>query len=281
MIKRGKRPVATEFGHRVLMVEDAAGFLVHVEVMGTSVQDVVMVKLTISAIQERLEEKVKQASFDRGFWSPENLIDLMAAVELACLPAKGPVVAEDQTDEFIAACHHHAGIESKIGALQHGNGQARCGDKGKVGLGLVVQSKEYRSEIPHLWLRAPQFYTTCQNAQNVPRMWNGYILKRGNPSAVRTKARGGQTRHESKVGEERWQEGAGKACALIHPEGMAQVVPKMSDSDSHPQDEMRLRISVLTMIICSIGQRRASVNRPTCGSTDRRKCPHDRYLHVG
>ena len=138
LIKRGKRPMATEFGHRVLVVEDAEGFLVHVEVMGTAVQDVEMVKPTITAIQERLEQKVQQASFDRGFWSPENLTDLKAAVEVACLPAKGHVVAEEQTDLFIAARHHHAGIESKIAALQHGNGQARCRDKGEAGYARYV-----------------------------------------------------------------------------------------------------------------------------------------------
>ena len=138
LINRGKRPCPIEFGHRVLVVEDKAGFIVHIEVMKTGLQDVDVLASTIEAVQQRLNQKVKQASFDRGFGSPHNDRVLHESVELACLPRKGAPKAEEQTSPFIQARHHHAGIESKIGALQSGNGQSRCRDQGDVGYARYI-----------------------------------------------------------------------------------------------------------------------------------------------
>jgi len=138
LINRGKRPCPIEFGHRVLVVEDKAGFIVHIEVMKTGLQDVDVLASTIEAVQQRLNQKVKQASFDRGFWSPHNDRVLHESVELACLPRKGAPKADEQTSPFIQARHHHAGIESKIGALQSGNGQSRCRDQGEVGYARYI-----------------------------------------------------------------------------------------------------------------------------------------------
>ena len=138
LINRGKRPCPIEFGHRVLVAEDNAGFIVHIEVMKTGLQDVDMLAPTIEAVQQRLDQKVKQASFDRGFWSPHNDRVLHESVELACLPRKGAPKADEQTSPFIQARHHHAGIESKIGALQSGNGQSRCRDQGDVGYARYI-----------------------------------------------------------------------------------------------------------------------------------------------
>ena len=138
LINRGKRPCPIEFGHRVLVVEDKAGFIVHIEVMKTGLQDVDVLAPTIAAVQQRLNQKVKQASFDRGFWSPHNDRVLHESVELACLPRKGAPKEEEHTSPFIQARHHHAGVESKIGALQSGNGQSRCRDQGEVGYARYI-----------------------------------------------------------------------------------------------------------------------------------------------
>ena len=138
LIHRPKRPCPIEFGHRVMVIEDNVGFIVHVEVMKTGLQDVDMLAPTIAVVQQRLNQKVKQASFDRGFWSPHNDRVLHESVELACLPRKGAPKAEEHTSSFIQARHHHAGIESKIGALQSGNGQSRCRDRGEVGYARYI-----------------------------------------------------------------------------------------------------------------------------------------------
>ena len=39
LIKRGKTPNPIEFGHRVLLFEDAAGFICHYAVLGIGVED--------------------------------------------------------------------------------------------------------------------------------------------------------------------------------------------------------------------------------------------------
>ncbi len=124
--------------HRVLIVEDAAGFVVHLEVMGIGIQDVEVLAPAMETVQERLNQKIEQASFDRGFWSPENHDALGEMVNLACLPRKGKPLASEGTPEFAEARRQHAGVESKIGALQRGNGLGRCRDRGDVGYARYV-----------------------------------------------------------------------------------------------------------------------------------------------
>jgi len=138
LINRGKRPDQIEFGHRVLVVEDAAGFVVHLQVMGVGVQDVEVLTPAMEAVQERLNQKIQQASFDRGFWSPGNHQALTQLVERACLPRKGKPLPAEATCEFEEARRQHAGVESKIGALQSGNGLVRCRDRGDVGYARYV-----------------------------------------------------------------------------------------------------------------------------------------------
>jgi len=138
LINRGKRPDPIEFGHRVLVLEDAAGFIVHLEVMGVGVQDVEVLQPAMEAVQQRLNQKIQQASFDRGFWSPENHEALAQLVEQACLPRKGKPLPAEGTPEFEEARRQHAGVESKIGALQSGNGLVRCRDRGDVGYARYV-----------------------------------------------------------------------------------------------------------------------------------------------
>jgi hypothetical protein len=138
LINRGKHPDPIEFGHRVLVLEDAAGFIVHLHLMGIGVQDVEVLKPAMEAVQERLNQKIEQASSDRGFWSPENHEVLTQLVERACLPRKGKPLPAEGSPEFEEARRQHAGVESKIGALQSGNGLVRCRDRGDVGYARYV-----------------------------------------------------------------------------------------------------------------------------------------------
>ena len=59
-------------------------------------------------------------------------------VERACLPRKGKPLPAEATPEFEEARRQHAGVESKIGALQSGNGLIRCRDRGDVGYARYV-----------------------------------------------------------------------------------------------------------------------------------------------
>jgi hypothetical protein len=134
LINRGKSPQPIEFGHRVLIVEDSAGFIVHARVMEPGQTDEKTPVALMTDLQSRFHDKIKAASFDKGFWSPSNLQDLSAIVPLAVLPKKGKRAAADAeregSKEFGRLRKWHAGVESAIHALQAGNGLGVCRDKG-------------------------------------------------------------------------------------------------------------------------------------------------------
>jgi len=137
LINRGKMPYPIEFGHRVLVIQDSAGFIVHSEVMGIGVTDEKVLVDAMKKLQARFNDKIRAASFDKGFWTPNNLQELSGIVELPCLPKKGKRSKVDQeregSKEFGKIRKWHPGIESAIHALGSGNGLIVCRDKGDVG----------------------------------------------------------------------------------------------------------------------------------------------------
>lgn len=147
LIKRGKQPNPIQYGHNVLVVEDAAGFIVHYEVMGKGVLDQDRVVPVMTKLQKQFNNKIKRASFDRAFHTPANQEKLAEIVTHPCIPKKGQALGrqqqEEATVEFRQARQNHPGVESAIGALQSGNGQERCRDKSEqgyeryVGLGIL------------------------------------------------------------------------------------------------------------------------------------------------
>lgn len=132
LIMRGKVPQPVEFGHRVFVVEDGAGFVCHYTVMPHGAEDRDVLVGEMKQVQQRLDGRIRSASFDRGFHSPANQRELAELVAQPCLPKPGHVQAEQQEREatvaFRRARRRHPGIESAIGALQSGNGLGRCRD---------------------------------------------------------------------------------------------------------------------------------------------------------
>jgi hypothetical protein len=137
LIKRGKQPVPIQFGHNVLVIEDAAGFVVDYRVVDNGVLDQDLVVPVMRELQERFDGKIKSASFDRAFHTPENQQGLGEIVRTPCIASKGQEKGRQQQKEgtvaFRKARQNHPGIESAIGALQAGNGQKRCRDRSKRG----------------------------------------------------------------------------------------------------------------------------------------------------
>ena len=86
---------------------------------------------------ERFFGRIRRASFDRGFHSPDNQEKLAKIIEHPCLPVCGVHQAAQQEKtasvEFREARQSHPGIESAIGALQSGNGLERCRDRTERG----------------------------------------------------------------------------------------------------------------------------------------------------
>jgi len=137
LIKRGKQPDPIQYGHKVLVIEDAVGFICHYEVVANGVLDQDVLVPAMTTLQERVDSKIERASFDRAFHTPDNQEKLAAIVDHPCIPTKGRNSGHKQLEEasveFRQARQNHPGIESAIGALQAGNGQERCRDKSKLG----------------------------------------------------------------------------------------------------------------------------------------------------
>jgi transposase, IS5 family len=147
LIKRGKQPDPIQYGHKVLVLEDAVGFICDYQVLANGVLDQDVVVPVMTKLQARMGGKIERASFDRAFHTPANQEKLAQIVTHPCIPKKGSTLGrqqqEEATVEFRQARQRHPGVESAIGALQAGNGQVRCRDKSKrgyeryVGLGIL------------------------------------------------------------------------------------------------------------------------------------------------
>jgi hypothetical protein len=137
LIKRGKQPNPIEFGHNVLVIEDAVGFVVDYRVVDNGVLDQDVVVPVMKKLQKRFDGKIKSASFDRAFHTPQNQEDLAEIVRTPCIAAKGQEQGRQQQKEgtvaFRKARQNHPGVESVIGALQKGNGLKRSRDRSKRG----------------------------------------------------------------------------------------------------------------------------------------------------
>lgn len=137
LIKRGKQPNPTQFGHNTLVIEDAVGFVVAYRVLGKGELDQDVVVPVMQELQDRFGGKIKSASFDRSFHTPQNQQDLAKIVQTPCIAAKGQEKGRQQQQEgtvaFRKARQRHPGVESAIGALQAGNGLKRCRDRGEPG----------------------------------------------------------------------------------------------------------------------------------------------------
>lgn len=137
LINRGKVPLPVEFGHRVLVLEDGIGFIAHHEVYDSGLRDPDVLLPALRQLQERLGGRIRSASFDCGFHSPDNQAAIQKLLAHPCLPLRGVHQVAEQnrtaTVEFHKARRHHPGIESAIHALQDGNGLDRCRDRRRIG----------------------------------------------------------------------------------------------------------------------------------------------------
>ena len=137
LYKRGKAGEAVQFGRLVMVYEDAAGFIVHHHILPREATDASVVVEQTRLAQDRLGGRIEEASFDRGFHSPQNQVELAKIISHPCLPKPGAKQAAAQaasaTVQFRAARQRHPGIESAIGALQSGNGLKRCRDHSEIG----------------------------------------------------------------------------------------------------------------------------------------------------
>jgi len=143
LYQRGKAAEPVQFGRLVLLYEDGAGFITHAYLLPRDAEDRGVVVQQTRILQERLKGRIRRASFDRGFHSPENQRELAKIVAHPCVPMPGANQPREQeaeaTVEFRQARQDHPGIESAINALQSGNGLARCRDRSERGFSRYLQ----------------------------------------------------------------------------------------------------------------------------------------------
>ena len=143
LIYRGKARAAVEFGHRVLVTEDAAGFIIAAQVMPNGQQDRDTAVPLVEALRTQYAN-LKQVSFDRGFHSPANQKALAKILPDVCLPNSGDKALAKQVAEASVSWtwqrRHHSGIEAAIGNLQDNRGCRRCPDKGRDGYDRFLQT---------------------------------------------------------------------------------------------------------------------------------------------
>ena len=165
-ITKGKQNKKVELGHLILITTDQYQFIVDYQVMEKQ-KDASQVNSLCDRIKKNLtSHKLYSHSFDKGFWSKENLATLTnAQIEQVILPKRGRHNKEDKEREssstFKALRNKHSAIESNINMLEH-HGLNRCTDKGIRGykrcvglsvlaynlhiLGNVLKTKEKAKE---------------------------------------------------------------------------------------------------------------------------------------
>ena len=156
---KGKAGVPVELGVAVCVLEDQYQFILHHRVLWTEADDQVAVTM-VQETQARYPD-LRQCSFDRAFYSPDNRRRLDALLDHNIMPKKGRLSQVDKerqhSEPFIKARYQHAAVESCINNLEQ-RGLDRCRAHGKRGfersvalsivaanvhrLGLLLQRRE-------------------------------------------------------------------------------------------------------------------------------------------
>ncbi|MFZ4859532.1 MAG: ISNCY family transposase [Desulfuromonadaceae bacterium] len=138
-ISKGKSGVPVELGLRVCVLEDRDGFILHHRVMENETDDKIAVTM-IAQAKERFP-RLTLCSFDKGFHSPQNQIELKKELTAVVLPKKGRLSVTDKeresAPEFTEARQQHSGVESAINALGV-HGLDMCPDHGINGFKRYV-----------------------------------------------------------------------------------------------------------------------------------------------
>lgn len=136
-LTKGKLNKKVELGLLLLVTTDQYQFIVDYRVLEKQ-RDPSQVKSLCERITKYYPaEKIKSHSFDKGFWSKDNLATLQGAdIEQVVLPKKGRHSKEDKEreskPEYKKLRNAHSAVESNINMLEH-HGLNRCMDKGLHG----------------------------------------------------------------------------------------------------------------------------------------------------
>jgi len=136
-ITKGKQNKKVELGHLLLITTDQHQFIVDYKVM-ESEKDPSQIPSLIERVKEKFkDQKINSHSFDKGFYSKDNLHALQqSGIQEVIMPKKGRLNKEEKQREsskqFKQLRYEHSAVESNINMLEH-HGLNRCADKGLHG----------------------------------------------------------------------------------------------------------------------------------------------------
>jgi len=138
-IVKGKAGISQELGLRVCIVEDQYGFILNHRVMQHETDVDIAVSITEDTVSKY--PNISSCSYDKGFHSPDNQVDLGKILDYVVLPKKGRLSVRDRarehSDKFLALRRQHSAVESAINALEN-HGLDRCPDHGIDGFNRYV-----------------------------------------------------------------------------------------------------------------------------------------------
>lgn len=141
-ITKGKLNKRVELGHLLLITTDQYHFIVDYKVMESQKDPSQVAPLTARLQQKFKGKKIYSHSFDKGFYSKDNLQTLQqSGIHEVIMPKKGKLNKEEKqrerAKEFKKLCYAHSAVESNINMLEH-HGLNRCVDKGLHGFKRYV-----------------------------------------------------------------------------------------------------------------------------------------------
>ncbi len=170
-ISKGKAGVNQELGLRVCVLKDQFGMILHHKVMEKQTDDKVAVEMIVDA--KNKFDNLNSCSFDKGFYTPSNKIELDKILDFVVLPKKGRLSVKDKEEEhseaFKEARRKHSAVESSINALEN-HGLDRCLDHGIDGFKRYVSLAVLARNIQILGHIIQQKKLNRQKRRNQNRM---------------------------------------------------------------------------------------------------------------
>ena len=150
-LSKGKAGVPQVLGLNVCVITDQYGFILEHLVMQKETDSGIAVKIIRNAIAKF--PNITSCSFDKGFHSPQNQIDLGKILNKVYLPQKGRLSEArkevEYSDDFIDACKKHSSIEASIACLIN-HGLDICPDHGIFGFKRYVGLAMVSRNIHHI-----------------------------------------------------------------------------------------------------------------------------------
>jgi IS5 family transposase len=142
-IRRGKSPVDTEFGRKVLLGETDHGIITAYEVLEENPSDTSLLKTVVKRHKRLFRQRLKAVAGDRGFSSQANEDWLKdSGVKQVSIPARGKVSQERRQYQrqawFKRLQRFRAGGEAKISLLKRKFGLRRSRLRGSPGAEIWV-----------------------------------------------------------------------------------------------------------------------------------------------